>query len=79
MLLVAYGLGVGPCSRNEEVQRLCPCISGTLSHDVEELSVGLGMEFVEYHTMDVESVLRVRLRRQHLVEAVRGEIDDPLC
>ena len=37
------------------------------------------MQLVEHHAVDVEAVLRVGLRRKHLIKAVRRQVNDPLC
>ena len=76
--LVANGVGVGPGSGNQEVQRLHSGIARALGHDIKELPVGLRVQLVEHDAVDVEAMLRVGLRRQHLVEAVGGLVDDPL-
>ena len=71
-------MGVGSGGGDQEVQRLHAGIAGALGHDIKELSVGLCVQLVEHDAVDVEAMLRVGLRRQHLVEAVGGLVDDPL-
>ena len=63
---------VGICSgcRNQEVQRLHSCIAGALGHDIKELSIGLCVQFIEDHAMNIEAVLGVGFCGKHLVEAV---------
>ena len=65
-------------SGDQEVQRLHAGVTGALRHDVEQLSVGLCVQLVEDYAVDVEAVLRICFRRQHLVEAVRRRVNDPL-
>lgn len=76
--LVADGAGVGTSGGDKEVERLHPGIARAFGHDIKQLSVGLGVQFVKDHPVDVEAVLAVCLCRQHLVEGVCGLIDDPL-
>ena len=71
-------MGVRACRCNKKVQRLHSGIARALGHDIKELPVGLRVQFVEHDAVDVEAMLRVGLRRQHLVEAVGGLVDDPL-
>ena len=78
MGLIADAVGVRTGGGNQEVERLHPGIAGALGHDIKELPVGLGMQLVEHHTVDIEAVLGICLRRQHLIEAVGGLIDDSL-
>ena len=47
-------------------------------HDIEELAVGLGVQFVEDHPMDIESVLGVSFGAQHLIKAVGRQVHDAL-
>lgn len=75
---VADGAGVSASRGDEEVERLHPGIARAFGHDIKQLSVGLGVQFVKDHPVDVEAVLAVCLCRQHLVEGVCGLIDDPL-
>ena len=74
--LIADGAGVGASRGDEEVERLHPGIAGAFGHNIEQLSVGLGVQLIKDHTVDVEAMLAVRLRRQHLVEGVGGLVDD---
>ena len=76
--LVADAVDVGPGRGDQEVERLRPGVAGPLRHDVEELPVGLGVQLVEDDPVDVEAVLGVGLRRQHLVEGICRQVDDPL-
>jgi len=69
---------VGARGGDEEEQRLRACVAGALGHDVEELPVRLGVQLVEDHPVDVESVLGVGLGAQHLVEAVGRLVHDAL-
>ena len=74
--LVADGAGVGASRGDEEVERLHPGVAGTFGHDIEQLSVGLGVQLVKDNPVDVESVLAVRFRRKHLIEGVGRRVDD---
>ena len=57
---------------------MCSGITGALRHNIKELSVGLGVQLIEYDTVNIEAVLRVGLCRKDLVEAVRRRIHDSL-
>ena len=57
--LVADGLRIRPGGRDEEIQRLHTSVPGAFGHDIEEFSVGLGMEFIEHHPVYVEAVLGI--------------------
>ena len=74
--LVADGAGISASGGDEEIERLHPGVAGTFGHDIEQLSVGLGVQFIEHHTVDVETVLAVRLRRQYLIKGVGGLVDN---
>ena len=76
--LVADRAGIRPCRGDQEVEGLHPGVPGTLCHDVKELSVWLGVQLIKNHAVDVEAVLGVGLRREHLVEAVGGMVDNAL-
>ncbi len=78
VLLVADGVLVGACRGDQEEQRLGTRIARALGHDIEELAVGLGVQFVEDDPMDVEPVFGVGLCAQHLVEAVGRQVHDAL-
>ena len=76
--LVADGADVCASRGDKELERLHPGIAGAFGHDIEQLSVGMGVQLVKDHPVDVESMLAVRLRRKHLVETVGGLVDDAL-
>ena len=76
--LVADRAGIRPRRGDQEVEGLHPGVPGTLCHDVKELSVRLGVQLVKNHAMDVEAMLGVGLRREHLVEAVGWMVDNAL-
>ena len=78
MRFIADGVGVRACRRDQEVQRLHTSVAGALGHNIKELPVGLSVQLIEHDTVDVEAMLGVGLCRQHLIEAVRRRIDDPL-
>ena len=78
MDFIADGLGIVASGGNEEVQRLHSGIAGVFGHDIKELSVGLGVKLIEYHTMGIETVLVADVSGKHLVDTARGKIDEPL-
>ena len=78
MDFVADGVRIVPSGRDQEVERLHSGVTGALGHNIKELSVGLGVQLVKDHAVDVEAVLRVGLGGEHLIEAVRRLIYDPL-
>lgn len=78
MCLVADALRIRPGRCDEEKERLGSRIPQTLGHDIEELSVRLGMELIEDDPGYIEPVLAVGIRRKHLVKAVHRVVDDPL-
>ena len=59
--LVADGAGIGASGGDEEVERLHPGVARAFGHNIEQFSVGLGVQLVKDHPVDVESVLAVRL------------------
>lgn len=78
MRFVADGMCVCPSRSDEKIQRLRPRIAGAFGHDIEQLSVGLGMKLIEHHAVNVEAVLGVSLGGEDLVEAVGREINHAL-
>lgn len=60
--LIADAVGIRPGCGNQKIERLHPSVAGALGHDVKEFPVGLGMQLVKYHAVDVKAVLRIRLR-----------------
>ena len=78
MLLVADGVRVVPGGGDEEEQGLHPRVAGSFGHDVEELAVRLRVKLVEDDAVRVEPVLVRDIRGQHLVEAVRRQVFEPL-
>ena len=78
MGFIADAVCVSTGSGDQKVQRLHAGVAGALRHDVEKLSVGLCVQLVEDYAVDVEAVLGIRFRRQHLVEAVRRRVNDAL-
>ena len=61
MGFVADGMGVRPGGRDEKIERLHTSVPGSLGHDIEQLSVRLGVKLIEHNTVDIESVLGIRL------------------
>ena len=78
MLLVADGVRVVPGGGDEEEQGLHPRVAGSLGHDVEQLPVRLRVQLVEDDAVRVEPVLVRDIRGQHLVEAMRRQVFEPL-
>ena len=76
--LVTDRFRVCPGSGDEEVQRLHARVAGAFCHDVEQLPVRLCVQLIEHHAVDVEAVLGIRLRGQHLIKAVGRQIDHAL-
>ena len=77
MLFKTHGIPVCPGCRDQEEQRLCSGITGTLGHDIEQFPVRLCVQLIKDDRMDVQSMLCVCLCRQHLVEAVGWFIYKP--
>ena len=61
---------------NEKIQRLHPSVARALGHNIKELPVRLCMQLIENNSADIESVLGVGFRRQHLIKAVCRLIND---
>ena len=78
MGFIADRLRVGPSRGDQKIKGLHTCIAGALRHNIEELSVGLGMQFVKNDAMNIKAVLGVGLGRKHLIEAIRGRINNTL-
>ena len=60
--LVADGVGVVACCGDQEIQRLHPGITRALEHDIKEFPIGLGVQFIEDHTVGIEAVLIRHIR-----------------
>ena len=71
MHLVADGIGIISGCSDKKVQRLHPRIAGALRHNIKELSVGLRMKLIKYHSMRIKAVLVCHIRRQHLIRRIR--------
>ena len=56
---VADRFGVRTRCGYKEVKRLHTSITGALGHNIKELPVGLGVQLIEHHAVDVKAVLRV--------------------
>ena len=76
--LVADGLRIVASRGNEEVQRLHTGIAGALGHDIKELTIRLGVQLIEHHTVGVESVFVSDIGGKHLVDTARWLINEPL-
>jgi len=78
MRFITNRMRVRPSRGDEKIQRLHSGITRTFGHNIKELSVWLRMQFIEHHSMDVETMLGIRLCRKHLIEAVGRNIHDTL-
>ena len=78
MDLIADGLRIIAGRGDEEIQRLHTSVAGAFGHNIKELAVRLGVQFVEYHTMSVKSVLVADISREYLVDTARWLINEPL-
>ena len=70
MLFKTHRISVCSGCRDQEKQRLCSCITGTLGHDIKQFSVRLCMQLIKNHRMDIQTMLGICLCRQHLIETV---------
>ena len=61
MDFIADAVGIRPGCGNEKIQGLHPGIPGAFGHYIKKLSVGLGMEFIEHHPVDIKPVLGIGL------------------
>jgi hypothetical protein len=78
VLLIADRLRIIPGGRDQEEQRLHPRVAGALGHDVKELPVRLRVQLIEDNAVGIEAVLVCHIGGQHLVEAVRRQVFEPL-
>ena len=69
---VADAVSIRPGCGDEKVQGLHPGIPGAFGHHIEQFPIGLGVEFIKDHTVDVEPMLGVGFCRKDLVETVGG-------
>ena len=67
--LIADGLRIVARCGDEEIQRLHSGVTGAFSHDIKQLAVGLGMQFVKHHAVGVETVLVAYIGGEHLVDS----------
>ena len=49
-----------------------------MKHNIVKLAVRLGMKFIEYHAVDVQSMFGVGFSRKHLIKTAERLIDQPL-
>ena len=75
---IADAVGVRSGCGDEKIQRLHSGIAGAFGHNIKELSVRLRMQFIEHHSVDVETMLRIGFCRKHLIEAVGRDVHDTL-
>ena len=59
MGFIADAVGVCSSRGDEKIQRLHSGISGSLGHNIKELSVGLSVELIKDNTVDVKAVFGV--------------------
>ena len=78
MHLPANGIAVSAGSREEEPQRLLPCVAAALGHYVVEGAGGLRVKLVEDAGGNVQAVLGRHFRGQHLIDASRWLIHHAL-
>ena len=52
-------------------------IAGALGHNIKQLSVRLGVQFIENNTVGIETVLVANISGKHLVDTARRLIDEP--
>ena len=76
--LIADGLRIVARRGDEEIQRLHTGVAGAFRHNIKELPVGLGVQFIEHHAVGVEAVLVADIGRKHLVDTARWLINEPL-
>ena len=74
MHLIADGIRVVARRSDQEIQRLRPCVTAALGHDVVQLAVRLGMQFIEHHAVDIKAMLVRHVGGQSLVLAARGNV-----
>jgi len=73
--LIADRVGIIPSRGNEEIKRLLSRVAGAVGHNIVELAVRLGVQLVEYHRMNIETVFRIGFCGKHLIEAPQRLID----
>lgn len=76
--LVADGIGIIPRGRNQKVQRLPSGIAAAFGHNIKQLPVWLGVQFIKDHAAGVEAVLAGDVCRQYLINAAGRLVDQAL-
>nr|DAV87625.1 MAG TPA: hypothetical protein [Caudoviricetes sp.] len=76
--LIADGLRIRSGCGDQKVERLHSCIAGAFGHNIKQLSVRLGVQLIKDNAVGVEAVLVGNIGGQYLVEAVGGQIGQPL-
>ena len=76
--LIADGLRIVAGRGDEEIQRLHTSVAGAFRHNIKELAVRLGVQFVKHHAVGVETVLITDIGGEHLVDTARWLINEPL-
>ena len=46
--------------------------------NIEQLSVRLGMKFIEHNSVNIEAVLGIRFSRKHLIKTIGRQVNNPL-
>ena len=61
MCLIADGMCIRSCCCDQEIEWLHSRVTGALRHYIEQHPVGLGMQLVKYHTMDIKPIKNDRM------------------
>ena len=59
MRFITNRMRVRPSRGDEKIQRLHSRITGTFGHNIKQLSVRLRMQFIKYHSVNVETMLGI--------------------
>ena len=76
--LVADGIGIIPCGCNQKVQRLPSGVAAAFGHNIKQLPVWLGVQFIKDHAAGVEAVFTGDICRQYLINAAGRLVDQAL-
>ena len=63
MLLITHGVDIIARRGDDEHQRLLPGITGTFGQDIEQLIIGLCVQFIKTQTVDGKTMLAGRICR----------------
>ena len=53
-------------------------ITGALGHNIKELPVGLGVQLIKHHAVDIKAVFTVGFCRKHLIKTIGRSVNDTL-